>query len=107
MAEDRYSKIPEDLLREVVRNTQRSRERRGGKKPYPSNRDVELAVLEISGGVINRDLVDQLYSEVLELLRERGFEPRHVTERRLWRIVTTMVERKRLRIAGQEDHYIL
>jgi len=98
LAGDVFSRIPEDLLREVVKNSGRSRGHRGGKKPYPSNRDVEHAVLEVTGGVINRDLMDYLYDEALRLLSEKGFDPRHVTERRFWRIVTLMIKKGWLRL---------
>ncbi|HWQ17362.1 MAG TPA: hypothetical protein VNL13_05980 [Sulfolobales archaeon] len=98
MVSDIFSQVPEDLLREVVGNSRRSRGHRGGKKPYPSNRDVERIVLEVTGGVIGRDLMDHLYGEVLRLLSEKGFDPRHVTERRFWRIVTLMIEKGWLRL---------
>ncbi len=98
MAEDISLDIPKDLLREVVENTEKARENRDKRKRYPSNKDIERAITMVTGGSIHRDLLDYLYEEVLRLLREKGFEPRHVSEKRLWRIVASMVEKKRLRL---------
>ncbi len=87
--------VPEDGLREVLEEEERlyRRLRRGyRKKPYPSNRDIAEAIRE----VISRRMVehpDDFPDAVIEVLEERGFETRHVTVKRIWRMYEVMVRK--------------
>ena len=87
--------IPEDGLREVLEEEERlyRRMKRGyRKRPYPSNRDIADAIRE----VIARHMVehpDDFPEAVLEVLEERGFETRHVTIKRIWRMYETLVRK--------------
>ena len=61
------------------------------RRRYPSNEEVRAAVREALSDPLITPL--DLPDKVRERLRERGFEPRLVTARRVWRIYEEMVRR--------------
>ncbi|RLG76355.1 MAG: hypothetical protein DRO12_04445 [Thermoprotei archaeon] len=93
-------KVPEDILDEVLEYEEESRERRGtkSKKPFPSNEDIVEGIMEVSGGIITRSNIDELYEAVLKRLEEKGFETRFVQETRFWRLVTSLVKKGRIKL---------
>ena len=93
-------KIPRDILNEVLEYEEEVRERRSARsrKPFPSNEDIVEAIMEVSGGVITRSNIDELYEAVLKHLEEKGFETRFVQETRFWRLVTTLVKKRRIKL---------
>ncbi len=92
-----YDYVPEDALAEILEEEERlypemfgRRPRR--KKPYPSNRDVVEAIRDTLARAYGLH-PDEFPELVLELLEERGFEVRHVTVKRIWRLYETLVRR--------------
>ncbi len=83
--------VPEDVLEEVLSEEKR---RRGGKKraPFPSSRDIVEAVRDaaLSARGVHPDEFPDI---VLSILRERGFDTRHVTVKRIWRVYESLVVR--------------
>lgn len=84
--------IDEEILEEIYRAEAEIMERtRKRKKPYPSNRDLVRTIVEavkLFHGHPN-DFVDY----VLELLENKGFDVRHVTVKRIWRLYEMLVRK--------------
>ncbi len=90
--------VPEDVLEEVLEAEGRERGKggRGGRARFPSSRDIVEAVIEAAGraaGIHPDDFPDLVYS----VLREKGFDTRFVTVRRIWRVYESLVLRGRIR----------
>ncbi len=88
--------VPEELLREIEEFERSEREKHrksGSKKPFPSNEDVVEAIKEVSGGVITRGNIDELFDAVKKHLEDKGFDTRFLTEGRFWRLVTSMAKK--------------
>ncbi len=85
--------VPEDLLKEIE---EAERELRGKgsrpRKPYPSSRDVVEAVAE-AARMCRGARPDEFPELVRKLLEERGFDVRHVTDKRIWRTYENLVRR--------------
>ncbi len=86
---DKY--IPKDLLEEIMEATrQASKHKR--KAQYPSSRDIVEAVIEAAH--MGRSMHPNDFPEVvITILRSRGFDTRHVTEKRIWRTYENLVRR--------------
>ena len=87
--------VPEEGLREVLEEEERilrSMRARYRKKPYPSNRDIVEAIREALA-TKHIEHPDEFPDAVIEVLEERGFETRHVTVKRIWRLYETMVRK--------------
>ncbi len=84
--------IDEEILEEIYRAEAEIMERtRKRKKPYPSNIDLVRTIVEavkLFHGHPN-DFVDY----VLELLENKGFDVRHVTVKRIWRLYEMLVRK--------------
>jgi len=89
-----YDYLPSDALKDVEAEESRRGIAQRRRSRFPSNEDIASAVREVSGGVITRYNVDQLYEEVLRILKEKGFDVSHVTPGRVERIVASMLRRR-------------
>lgn len=89
---DDYDKyVPEDLLREIMEATREAR-RRKERARYPSSRDIVEAVIEAAH--MGRSMHPNDFPElVITLLQSKGFDTRHVTEKRIWRTYENLVRR--------------
>ena len=86
---DKY--IPEDLLKEI-QEAERKDNHRKSKARYPSSRDIVNAVIEAAH--MGRSMHPNDFPElVITLLQSRGFDTRHVTEKRIWRTYENLVRR--------------
>jgi hypothetical protein len=86
---DKY--VPEDLLREIMEAT-REAKRRKEKARYPSSRDIVEAVIEAAH--MGRSMHPNDFPElVISILESKGFDTRHVTEKRIWRTYENLVRR--------------
>ncbi len=96
MVEEDYSSfIPKDVLEEVLeaeREVLKELRRLKRKKPYPSSRDVAEAIVEAVRTFSGHP--NEFPEHVLRLLEEKGFDVRHVTIRRIWRLYENLVRRK-------------
>jgi len=99
-SEDRHSEdidydyLPSDALKDVEAEESRRWISQRRRARFPSNEDIASAIREVSGGVITRYNVDQLYEEVLRILKEKGFDVSYVTPGRVERIVASMLRRR-------------
>ncbi len=87
--------VPEDGLREVLEEEERilrTLRKRSVKKPYPSNRDIVEAIRYVLASRFIEH-PDEFPDAVIEVLEERGFETRHVTVKRIWRLYETLVRK--------------
>ena len=86
--------IDEDLVREVLEYEEKHVRRRGRprKKPYPTGRDIARAVVTAVATFYGHP--DDFPSFVLELLESEGFDVRHVTVKRIWRMYEELVRRR-------------
>ncbi|RLG85782.1 MAG: hypothetical protein DRO39_04760 [Thermoprotei archaeon] len=97
----KLEEVPDEVLEEVLRYEEELRRRAAAsrsRRPFPSNEDVVEAIMEVSGGVLTRSNIDELYDAVIRRLEEKGFETRFVTESRFWRLVTSLVRKRRLKL---------
>ncbi len=91
--------IPEDVLedlREAEKELEREiRPRGGGKRRYPSNRDI----MEVIKRLANYAYVDpeEFPKLVREELEKEGFYTGLVTDERIWRLYETLVRSKAVR----------
>ncbi len=84
--------IPEDVLKDIEEAEKELRTRQGyRKKPYPSSRDIVEAVIEAIRRFEGHP--DEFPDFVIEILKSKGFETRHVTVKRIWRTYETLVRR--------------
>ena len=84
--------LPEDVLKEIEEAEREIAERAPRrKKPYPSSRDVVEAVIEAVRRFDGHP--DEFPDFVLNLLRSKGFEVRHVTVKRIWRTYENLVRK--------------
>lgn len=82
--------VPEDLLEEIKEYEKENKRR--GKKVFPSSRDIVETVKEAS--LMARGIhPDEFPDIVLNLLREKGFDTRYVTVKRIWRVYENLVRR--------------
>ena len=91
--------IPENMLKEVIEEEKRMRTH--GKrawKPFPTNKDIMRAIVHVTGGVIYRQTLQDLHWEVIERLKQEGFETRFVSSKRVWRLVQYLAEKGRITI---------
>lgn len=92
MRDELYENIPDDVLEEVLEAEKEllpGREKR--KKPYPSSRDIVEAVVEAVRTFSGHP--DEFPDYVLELLKSKGFDVRHVTVKRIWRTYEMLVRK--------------
>lgn len=84
--------IPEDVLKEVLEEEERIRNKHRRKSNYPSSRDIVEAIIEatkIAHGVHP----DEFPDIVLDILKDKGFDVRFVTIRRIWSTYENLVRR--------------
>jgi len=87
-----YEFIPEDVLREVLEAESELRvTKTRKKKPYPTSRDVVEAIIEAVRTFSGHP--DEFPEYVLEVLRSKGFDVRHVTVKRIWRTYELLVRK--------------
>jgi hypothetical protein len=87
-----YENVPEDVLEEVLEAEKEVIEdRRKRKKPYPSSRDIVEAVVEAVRTFSGHP--DEFPDFVLEILKSKGFDVRHVTVKRIWRTYEMLVRK--------------
>ena len=81
--------VPEDVLEEVIKEEEKKLKKKT-KKPYPSSRDIVEAV--ITAAVMARSLHPNDFPHlVIKILEDKGFDTRHVTVKRIWRIYEKLV----------------
>ncbi|ABN69659.1 hypothetical protein Smar_0552 [Staphylothermus marinus F1] len=82
--------IPEDLLEEIMEYEKENKRR--NKKIYPSSRDIVETVKEAA--IMARGVhPDEFPDIVLRLLKEKGFDTRYVTVKRIWRVYENLVRK--------------
>ncbi len=91
---DKLLEVPEDALRDIYEFEREIRraQRRYKKKPYPSNNDIVEAIRE----VLRQNYYvhpDDFPSHVIEFLEMQGYDARHVTVKRVWRLYEMLVRR--------------
>jgi len=92
LSDELYENIPEDVLEEVLKAEKEITAGRGRrKKLYPSSRDVVEAVVEAVRMFSGHP--DEFPDFVLELLKSKGFDVRHVTVKRIWRTYEMLVRK--------------
>ncbi len=91
---DKMMEVPDDVLHEVLEAERElfAAQRRYRKKPYPTNNDIIDAIREALKRGYGMHPDDFPY-QVLEVLELRGFEVRHVTIKRIWRLYETLVRK--------------
>ncbi len=95
------SRLPEDLpedvledLEEIAREIEADTRTRGKKKvKLPSSRDLAEIVAEAALQARGIDPAD-FPQIVLQLLEERGFYTKYVSEKRIWRVYESLVRRR-------------
>jgi len=99
--------IPEDVLKEVLEEEERVRNKHRKKSNYPSSRDVVKAIIEatkIAHGVHP----DEFPDIVLDILKNKRFDVRFVTIRRIWSTYESLVRRGVIRdvlgVLGAREH---
>ncbi len=84
--------IPRDALEEVLREEEKLKQKHKRKHPYPSSRDVVTAVIESVRGFSGHP--DEFPDYVIQVLRDKGFDTRHVTIKRIWRTYELLVRKR-------------
>jgi len=83
--------IPEDLLEEIRRYEREEKSKE--KVQFPSSRDIveamKAASLVSKGGIHP----DEFPEVVANMLREKGFDTRFVSAKRVWKVYENLVER--------------
>ncbi len=91
--------LPEDMLKEVIEHEKLPKPRKSRKwRPFPTNKDIMRAIVDVTGGVIYGDTLENLHEKVVERLKQEGFEVRYVSARRVWRLVEYLVGKGRITI---------
>ena len=94
---DYLDSVPRDVLDDVLRyeeeflRTEFSRGR--GKRRFPSNQDIAEAIVQVTGGVLFEAGLPELYELVKKRLEEEGFDTSFVGERRVVRILNSLVKK--------------
>ncbi len=83
--------VPEDVLREVLEEEEKSVKGRK-KRNYPSSRDIVEAVIE-AAKMARGTHPDEFPDLVLQILEDKGFDTRHVTVKRIWSTYENLVRR--------------
>ena len=93
-SDDPLGYIDEELVREVLEYEEMHVKGRGRpkKKPYPRGRDIVHAVVAAAATFYGHP--DDFPPFVLELLRSEGFDVRHVTVKRIWKVYEELVRRR-------------
>ncbi len=86
--------IPEDVLEEVLEEEERPSGGKG-KSRYPSARDIVEAVKTVA--LTYRADPEGFPETVIKYLEEQGFDPRHVTVKRIWRTYEKLVRTGQMR----------
>lgn len=86
--------VEEDLVRDVIEYEEKHIRRRARrrKKPYPTGRDLARAVVEAASTFYGHP--DDFPPYVLDILESEGFDVRHVTVKRIWRMYEELVRRR-------------
>ena len=94
---DYLDTVPEDVLEDVLRYEEEflKREFQGtrGKRRFPSNQDIAEAIVQVTGGVLYEAGLPDLYELVKKRLEEEGFDTSFVGERRVIRILNSLVKK--------------
>jgi len=83
--------VPDDVLEEVLQEEEKLRPKHKKKYPYPSSRDIVNAVIEAVRSFSGHP--DEFPDYVIVLLRDKGFDTRHVTIKRIWRTYELLVRK--------------
>lgn len=85
-----FDYIPEDVLEEVLKEERKIKRKK--KLPYPSSHDIVDAVIEATK--MARAIHPHEFPElVIKILRDKGFDTRHVTVKRIWSSYESLVKR--------------
>lgn len=98
--EDILLNVSNELLKDIEEYERRefSRRSKNSKRRYPSNRDVVEAIKEITGGLVSRYMMENLYDAIKGYLEEKGFEVSALNEKRVWRLVLELVKKKHIKL---------
>lgn len=90
-----YDFIPEEVIQEIREYEEKiDRKSKGRSKTrFPSNEDVVDAIMKITGGVLTKHNVETLYDNVIEYLKNQGFNTSALTESRVERLVNSLIRR--------------
>lgn len=88
--------IPEDVLKEVLEEEARMKEEKKRRSDYPSSRDIVEAVIE-AAKMARGIHPDEFPNIVLDILRDRGFNVKFVTIKRIWSTYESLVRRRVIR----------
>lgn len=89
---DQY--IPEDVVKEINEYEKKHRIAPSRTKArFPSNEDIVDAILNVTGGKLTRYNIENLYDNVVEYLRQEGFDVSAVTPSRVERLVSSLVKK--------------
>lgn len=84
--------IDEEILEEIsMAEAEILGKNKKRKKPYPSNKDLVVAIVEAVK--LFHGHPDEFVDYVLEILENRGFDVRHVTVKRIWRLYEMLVRK--------------
>ncbi len=94
--------IPDDVLeelKEISKELEKELIRRPRRKiPYPSTRDIARAIIETTK-IFQGESPDDFPEEVRRYLRNLGYDTRHVTDKRIWRMYEIMARKGVIRDA--------
>ncbi len=94
---DYLDSVPRDVLEDVLRYEEeflrREFSRGRGKRRFPSNQDIAEAIMQVTGGVLFEAGLPELYELVKKRLEEEGFDTSFVGERRVVRILNSLVKK--------------
>lgn len=94
---DYLDSVPRDVLEDVLRYEEeflrREFSRGRGKRRFPSNQDIAEAIVQVTGGVLFEAGLPELYELVKKRLEEEGFDTSFVGERRVVRILNSLVKK--------------
>lgn len=87
--------LPEDLVKEVKEYEERfSKKSRGkGRARFPSNEDIVDAIINVTGSILTRYNINDLYINVIDYLKSQGFDTSALTESRVERLVSSLLKK--------------
>lgn len=89
---DKY--LPEDVVKEIneyEKKYRTSKTKARGK--FPSNEDIVNAILEVTSGKLTRYNIEYLYDNVVEYLRNQGFDTSALTPSRIERLISSLIRK--------------
>jgi len=84
-----------DMLKEIeeYERNEYIKQNRMLKRKYPSNKEVVNAIKNLTGGTINRYVIDDFYEVVKKYLKDKGFDVSALNKKRFWRLVTNLIRK--------------